>query len=323
MFDKHARTKMTRETFANVRLAILGQPNRYDEYGNPVLGGYVGDVGFLPNLYKREWETVGTDRWTFVDVDGDGINDIVSANKYEFYAQPEALWNSAIGKTVSNWERTYLTTPVDPMPEDQVWEHGIDPEQNLDFLMRESQGALSDGWGRQIVVFTKELTLENTPKNLHFISAGPDGEIKFNDPTLPFYDATLPFYDPTLSKNEDNIVMGINKSDWNFNGHKILATRSKLQKIKEAIIGTNNLVIDGQIQPYGFIADIGNPEPLTGSYVRKAVGSAEIYRCVKTHKSAASGVIPTTSNEYWVEITGWTGAEDRFPAWENDVKYFQ
>ncbi len=340
--DRHARAKMTRETFARIRMAILGAENRFDEYGNPVLGGYVGDVGFLPKLYKMEWNNARY-KWEHVVVGGGELEQAayfdvaIPTDISNMYAQPSALWADTVSgldsakyddtikvlDTLVGLERLYLSTPIDPMPEDQVYEYTNTPtttyeeEENHLFALRECSGMLSDGWSKQVLVYSDIAGLgsvgNTTPRNLIFVSGGNDGEINFNNPV-----------DLSLPNNEDNLVMKIRESDWNIYGYKVEETRSKLNQIKEAIIGTNKLVIDGAMEPYGFIADIGNPEPLTGSYVRKTMGSTEIYRCMKTHKSASGGGIPTTSNEYWSEVTGWgAGVHERFPVWENSEKYFQ
>jgi len=64
------RIARTREILEDVRTALLGPRNRFDEQGRPVIGGYVGDLGELPKLYEFN---DGSGTWELDDFRGQAL----------------------------------------------------------------------------------------------------------------------------------------------------------------------------------------------------------------------------------------------------------
>jgi hypothetical protein len=198
------------------------------------------------------------------------------------------------------------------MRDDQVWDYaGGDQAEKRRFLLREATGRLVDGWGRALVVYADSFYTDSVPKNLVFVSAGPDGD--YDDP----------IDNGELKHNKDNVEMRIEGSDWNSDDLKRTYTLDLLSKIREAIIGKPGIFVNGEYEPNGFIADIGNPEPLTGSYVAyPGFSDTAVYRCRKSHVSTSS-IIPTNT-AYW-DTTGWKHASTyrQFPVWEPNRRYYR
>ncbi len=301
-FDDHARKKLTHEEFTAIRLAILGAKNSYDQYGKPVLGGYVGEVGYLPKIYNRMWDASNS-KWVLEkDVAGDYVSTINSAPSCG--PQPVALWNRTVGSKESGWKRVHLSAPVDPMPEDQFMEYsaslsGVD---EYAFYLREANGCLTDGWGRALIVYSDNILANDYPQNLIFVSAGPDGDFSTT---------------PSDAVNDDNLELRINEADWNFNDVKISTTRSLLSDIREAIIGTENKMVNGAIEPYGYIADNGFPEILVGSYVSH---SEKVYRA-KKHLTSSTSFTSSNWEEKWDNATN-PDVTLRFNAWKPHTNYY-
>lgn len=257
--DKQTKIKQTEATFEEIRMAILGARNSFDAEGNRVIGGYVGDVGNLPKLYKFIWDAdvIEDDKWTHPDDDSDTKPD-TTANydgDDKVYgddnAQPVALWKKTLpggyGPEVlveNGWNGPYMASPRDPFPDDSIadWESGTD-EQERQFRLRECQGRLTDGWGKALIIYVEDTNDDGdldeetstsagviTPLNLVFVSAGPDGR----------YDASNPadIDNPDLPENSDNLVLRISKNEW-YSPYetKEYKTQTKLLEIKQAIIG--------------------------------------------------------------------------------------
>ncbi len=247
-------------------------------------------------------------RWMFVGSTSDGLYDITSTPEDTVsYAQPAALWSKRIGNSVAGWRRTHLQRPVDPMPEDQVWKDSGGTKVPY-FLLRECEGMLSDGWGQQLWVYAESFESDSSPSNLIVVSGGADREIDYAN------------IDSDSGANSDNLTMRINRADWDYHDEKRERTFALLEEVREAIIGSDALHVAGAPYHRGFIADIGNPEPLTGDYVRDG---NRVYRCTTSHKMG--NFFPVATDQKWDEVftdnTTDTIDAKRFPQWAQDQIY--
>lgn len=264
IIDTNARIQQTEETFTALRTAILGPQNIYDESGNRKLGGYVGDVGKLPRLYKLTWNSTQKKLLPQLETSPNlhyvttTNNDLIAGidSTGDDAAQPLALWLPDFadsGDTIP----PYLSPPIDPMPDDLINDYdAANLAIHREYLLREGQGRLVDGWGRALLIYVDDEnqnghlgddTLESgEPNNLVFVSAGADGN--YND-------------------SADNRILKITKADWDLEWwkdsldiaiKKKTLTLNKMQAIKTAIIGRRDYMVNGNYMPNGFIADIGN-----------------------------------------------------------------
>lgn len=258
--DNKAKAKETRAVFEEVRAAILGARSSFDANGNRVIGGYVGDTGYLPALYVHEWDNADK-KWKHPDDDYPGYPDVTSnvdpltTLVGDENAQPAALWKKRLppysGVTIvpQGWKGPYLAEPTDRYPEDQVWEYTGPPDEQRRFRLRETEGRLSDGWGRAFLIYvddededgdiTNDMTTDHSalypslglsgvsvPCNLVFVSAGPDG----------LYDETDPA-DPAMAGNRDNLVFRIARKEWDDAEEKGRITAGTLEEIRKALLG--------------------------------------------------------------------------------------
>ena len=324
--DDDAKKKETLQTFEAIRMAILGPRNAFDAEGNPVIDGYVGDVGHLPKLYVYAWDDTEK-KWT-QPYDGGGVPE-TTHNAYEGpyeigdrNAQPLALWRKglpdycidasctdtkvlALPEADDSWRGPYLESPKDKFPDNQVWEYGQSDDEDRRFRLWECEGRLQDGWGRAFVIYSKEGQLDDdgNPINLVFVSSGSDGRY-YIDETDPDFDLAASDADD----NQDNLVFEITENEWDASqmniGQKTIKTGTILNRLKEGIIGPRGVYsTEGRLS--GFIVDIGNPEPLVGSVVVNSPFDNYAYRCIRTHMAGDSGTQPPSSlgdNDYWKRL---------------------
>jgi len=128
----------TEELLEDVRTALVGPRNCFDEHGRALIGGYVGDLCTLPTLYRYD-DASGT--W----VPGD-------------QGQPRSLWSEqqAADERLPffeygyGWRGPYYKRPWGKTPEEQT---------------------IKDAWGRDL-----EFHLVGTDRqDLWIVSRGPDG----------------------------------------------------------------------------------------------------------------------------------------------------
>ena len=58
ILDDRAREELTREKMDIIRRAIVGDPDRFDENGRRIIGGYVGDMEKWPDLWEAKDEVI-------------------------------------------------------------------------------------------------------------------------------------------------------------------------------------------------------------------------------------------------------------------------
>ncbi|MCL0100817.1 prepilin-type N-terminal cleavage/methylation domain-containing protein [Peptococcaceae bacterium] len=227
--EHRERIERTKERLEQVRTAILGPRDAFDAQGFRVIGGYVGDMGSLPGLYKSVW--CGTNgRWNWKD------EEVVLAT-----GQPLGLWvrGDQLGTRVTpswdNWRGPYITYPTDPFPGDA--EGLYDParhdgKNSLDeFHMRQTEGKLSDAWGRALLFWRDPKTTPHNPNDdtLWIISEGPDRASDWSGGE----------YNPDAPANRDNLVVEITPAEW-FDPNrpaKERETQRILDRIQDALLG--------------------------------------------------------------------------------------
>jgi prepilin-type N-terminal cleavage/methylation domain-containing protein len=269
--DNKAKNKENRAVFEEVRAAILGPRNAFDANGNRVIGGYVGDTGYLPALYRYDWDSTNK-KWEHLDTtpvdnypDVTANNDLFTPAAGDENAQPAALWKKRLpghsGVTIvsQGWKGPYLAEPADRYPEDQVWGYGTDDEKRR-FHLLETEGRLSDGWGRAFLIYvddededgdiTNDMTTDlsalypglglsgvSVPCNLVFVSAGPDGFYAEADPANTDPTAVELAANPELESNRDNLVFRIARKEWDDAEEKRRITSGTLEEIRKALLG--------------------------------------------------------------------------------------
>ncbi|NPV28051.1 MAG: type II secretion system protein [Firmicutes bacterium] len=96
--NRAAREERTRQILERIRSALLGPPDACDAAGRRIIGGYLGDVGSWPKLYK--WDE-SQSKWVEDALEG----------------QPRGLWDSGCAPTIPDsvygfaWRGPYLTRP--------------------------------------------------------------------------------------------------------------------------------------------------------------------------------------------------------------------
>lgn len=61
MLDDKARERITCRRMEEIRRAVVGDPDRFDEKGRRIIGGYVGDMGRWPDLWEAAYEHIAVD----------------------------------------------------------------------------------------------------------------------------------------------------------------------------------------------------------------------------------------------------------------------
>lgn len=81
--NKSAREEQTRQILEGIRNALLGPPDAFDPSGRRITGGYLGDLGEWPDLYK--W-----DESSWIECQERGELTVL--------AQPRGLWDQSFAK---------------------------------------------------------------------------------------------------------------------------------------------------------------------------------------------------------------------------------
>lgn len=160
LMNERERERITRARMEEIRRAIVGDPDRVDENGRRIIGGYVGDMKTWPDLYEaapeKRQNVVGTPvfdvndpnnptyfyyrpsgrfigknwRWNFpyhkltddIIYNNDHIGGLVTENE----GQPVGLWSDnpkGDGTEMldhERWQGPYLVPPADNKPEDSL-----------------------------------------------------------------------------------------------------------------------------------------------------------------------------------------------------------
>lgn len=280
--EKNKRVKLTEERLELVRTAIVGPSNAFDAQGRRILGGYVGDMGDLPVLYKSMWDDTNK-RWVW---------DLTTGMEIKIATgHPRGLWLAtgwlATGMSWDNWRGPYITVPADPFPDDaERFDVPVASGASLDlFHMLQTTGKLSDAWG-QTLLFWKD-----NEDALWIISQGPDRESKWS--------ATSPYYNETEPENEDNIVLKIPAVEW-YNPNQPVQeriTRHTLDDIRNALIGP----------PTAF--DPGGRR-IVGGYIGDMGAWPELYKWDGSQWELATGSILTTTGVVMQPRALWTNDPD-------------
>ncbi|GAB7079116.1 type II secretion system protein [Megalodesulfovibrio paquesii] len=311
--DNSARRAATDNTFEAVRAAILGPRGQTDAQGRPVIGGYVGDMGHLPPLYAYEWNDARGRMVVTLGADDDAvISDIPfdpdAPAAFNPHAQPMGLWtayedsleaNSTLGagRAGSVWRGPYLATPRDQYPDDNAFAYATDPRL---FLLRETEGRLSDGWGLAFIVLSEEMDSDGIPQSLTFISPGPDGDY---DPDDENFATGIDCEKPV---NEDNLVYTITRHEYANDAVRIDQTRSQLLALHDAIVGPRRDSQGRQVPPSGYSADVGGLETLFGTLVRH---NSRVYL------RKEDGTDATWIAGNWIEVSGDADDFPLIPLW--------
>ncbi|WP_167590504.1 type II secretion system protein [Oceanidesulfovibrio indonesiensis] len=345
--DNHAKREKTLALFEALRFAVLGAPNSFDDRGDRVIGGYVGDFGKLPDLYVFNWDSGssgfvhpndGSDYPMQTNNNGTDVKVAWGDAPGDDAAMPVGLWETSLkteGVTenggfveiveAANWNGPYVVLPVDNYAnDDDLFEFKPSPsgaaekQNNRRFLLRQGRkNRLLDGWGSALVVYRagKDRNNDGYGDDLYAISAGPDRQIDFSfDPEDPLRDAS----GNVLSANADNIILKIAATEWRLDDQKIASTRRVLDALKTGVAGRSGTITDGVLQPNGFIADIGTLEPLAGSVVKHGSG---VYSCLLRHEST-TGNAPGISASHWNLISPDTSGYAFAPTWKEGRKYY-
>jgi len=319
--DDAARRRETDAAFEAIRMAILGPRGQTGPEGRLLIGGYVGDMGELPKLYILDHWDKGVRCWEASDpvsIAGPYDYDGGFSDDRDVYAQPVGLWRDDVpvkdksSEEISfpdKWRGPYIKPPNDPYPDDNMFERGRSTDEDMLFLLRESNGRLHDGWGRSFIVLTEdELTENDAPRSLVFISAGPDGDFALDE-------------DPK-GLNADNLIYYITPAEYEDEVYKTAETWARLQALRAAMVPALRTATGGQAAPTGYAADVGGLESLFGSLV---FHGNRFYVCKRDHGDSRE---PGTGsgNDYWEKLDDSGIARTDVPAipdWVSGVQYRQ
>lgn len=321
--DNDAKQEETIHLLESIRFALIGAENAYDENGNRVIGGYVGDFGKLPDLIKHDWDT-SAGEWSIPKKDGANEPEMTENTSYNDNGMPMVLWTNSIKVdgvsdpvllAGNGWNGPYMASTRDDYPDDDdLFTHTASSpnsdelEENRKFLLRQGKGRLVDGWGSSLLVYKKD-------EDLYFVSAGSDRRIDFGKEDGSDEGPV----DMQFSANEDNLIMILTNEQWNLTDQKTAQTMLKLKDLKAAILGRSGRVTDGVSQPNGYAVDMGGLETLMGAYVYKE-GSTTVYECIRRHDSTSSTSPPNTT--YWSSV-GDTTSHPYASKWQDSSKYHQ
>ncbi|MFW5752534.1 MAG: type II secretion system protein [Planctomycetota bacterium] len=208
------RIKLTQDRLEEIRTAIVGPRFVFDDAGNPVIGGYVGDVGALPELVRGRlsdgkgasnhswdhsgfdnafvtdsgsmqwvWDDWSTDDWT---VDGVLLN------------HPAGLFENPGN---AEWRGPYCGPGKDPYRNDHSGYADTvtsDADDRCAWALRITGNRLNDAWGRSLLFW-------RDGDDLWIISEGPNMKSA--------WDASDYKKDEAVSK--DDIVVVIRRNEWN------------------------------------------------------------------------------------------------------------
>ncbi|AFS78283.1 pili subunit domain-containing protein [Gottschalkia acidurici 9a] len=241
------RANLTKEELRNIKISIIGAEKIYDENGFIIVGGYVGDMGSLPKLYRSEWNE-SDNRWEWKYTLGIGAYEEINDGT----GQPIGLYESKIGNDDlgEKWKGPYTTYPKDAYPNDG---DNLDSVNDKELFERKNnEGKYSDAWGNTLLFYKEyEDPLDETTATLWIISRGKDQKV-----IIP---TTLgESYDENAEENIDNIAVKIMPNEWYRSYHigKEKKTKEKLEEIRERIIGSfDNSDEDGRKLIRGYIGD--------------------------------------------------------------------
>jgi len=316
--DNDAKQEETIHLLESIRFALIGAENAYDENGNRVIGGYVGDFGKLPDLIKHDWDT-SAGEWSIPKKDGANEPEMTENTSYNDNGMPMVLWTNSIKVdgvsdpvplAGNGWNGPYMASTRDDYPDDDdLFIHTASSpnsdelEENRKFLLRQGKGRLVDGWGSSLLVYVVSRE-DGAKKDLYFVSAGADRRIDFGKEDGSDEGPV----DTQFSANEDNLIMILTNEQWNLTDQKTAQTMLKLKDLKAAILGRSGRVTDGVSQPNGYAVDMGGLETLMGSYVYKEGDATEkVYKCIRRHKAEQGTDAP--SGPEWEHV----GDRDDYP----------
>lgn len=264
------RVEYTKERLELVRTAIIGPVNAFDVQGRRVIGGYVGDRGDLPGLYKSKWNAAGM-RWKWVDTE----ITLATGQPLGLWVRGDQIAGIATGVTAcwDGWRGPYLSYPTDLFPDDAEGLFDSDRHNNKnsldEFHMRQTDGRLSDAWGRALLFW------KDNDDTFWIISEGPDRESN--------WDGTGGAYVETHAANEDNIVIKIPATVWHSPDQpaRVWETQKILDDIRTALIGP-----PGAFDPSG--------RRIVGGYIGDRGAWPEFYKWDNTIWTTTGVVVTAT-----------------------------
>lgn len=264
---------LTDQKLEQIRQGILGERAAYDDSGTPVAGGYVGDMSYLPALYKCEWDNAAG-RWKW-----DTEEAVVLDGKNRPLNQPRGLWMDSWTDQVDpgstdkvqlaregSWSGPYIYPPTDKNKRDTAayeWDSSSPNGGDNDVIrMNEVEGRLSDGWGRAFLFWREDAGTPTVEEDdvLWVVSEGADNQSAWKpDGSYPVSDTDISAYDPQ-GLNEDNQILKIRPNEWYAKNVQVKVdnTEKTLEKIRTAIVGPKIFDEEGQPVINGYVGDVGN-----------------------------------------------------------------
>ncbi len=244
--SERSRIKETRKYLQRIRSAILGPQGATDAKGRPILGGYMGDTGHLPDIYVMYWDTDFRryGGWVWNGTVSDPMKKMKD-DRWRLPAAPAGLWRKYLypvkdgtdfkvseDPVVPLWDGPYVSEPGDDR-DNQVFEYneysGLKSGEKRLFESRETRNRPADAWGKAMAVYcTKNGT--DHPRNMYFVSRGPDGKWCEKEDIYP--------HNSTAKHNGDNIVLSITEREYdNILRGMESRTRDRIREVRRAIVG--------------------------------------------------------------------------------------
>ncbi|MFW5829727.1 MAG: type II secretion system protein, partial [Planctomycetota bacterium] len=268
------RIKLTQDRLEQVRAAIVGPRYVFDEHGQPKIGGYVGDVGALPELVRgylsdgknKEWHDDGAANGDFesgFDHDSGSMQwvwDFTAPSDYDASADwtidglllnhPGGLFEDP---GIDGWQGPYCGPGKDIYRNDHsAYAETVkagDVGDTRAWAMRITTNRLDDAWGRSLLFWLEDVGADGDPTNdsLWIISEGSDQKSEW----------IAGEYQP--NKDKDLYVI-ITANEWYVPLEDL--TLQRMELIRTAIVGPRNrfdaqgrIAIGGYVREHGHLPD--------------------------------------------------------------------
>jgi len=184
------RIKLTQDRLEQLRSAIVGPRYRFDAQGRPIIGGYVGDVGSLPELVRGRLSDGKGHDWTHSGFDSGFVTDSGSMQwvwddwSTDAWTVDTLPLNHPAGlfddPGHDGWAGPYLGPGKDPYRNDHSGYADTVTSDETDrryWALRLTSNRLNDAWGRSLLFWRDgKSTPDPSDDEFYIISEGADGK---------------------------------------------------------------------------------------------------------------------------------------------------
>ena len=219
------RIKLTQDRLEQLRSAIVGPRYRFDAQGRPIIGGYVGDVGSLPELVRGRLSDGKGHDWTHSGFDSGFVTDSGSMQwvwddwSTDAWTVDTLPLNHPAGlfddPGHDGWAGPYLGPGKDPYRNDHSGYADTVTSDETDrryWALRLTSNRLNDAWGRSLLFWVEDVGGDGDAANdsLWIISEGANMRSEW---TSGVYNKPAA-HGGTGDGDDDDLVLEITDAEW-------------------------------------------------------------------------------------------------------------